>query len=357
MASVNDTLSGGPTAPVSSAESRGEPLPAIPAPRPNGRGGADPALVGLGCCVFAAVGYTVVNVLLRDLAVRCHPVWILFIKESVTVAVIGPWLAWHARGGQKVLPGWRVLAALAAAGLATQLVGNLLAIWAFSRVGLAVAVPVMSGVNLVASATLGWIFLKERVSRQSAVAIALLVASVVLVSQGAPAANRSIAATAPVPNDPRTAALAVLGACVAGVVYAVLSVVIRRNVTVSTRPSAVVFMITVMGTLSLAPVGLLFAGGVDELAAMAPADVGRTLAAGVLNLLAFVALTWGLQLTPVARVNVLTASQVAMGAVAGMLLFAEPASPWLALGVCATLAGMILIGRRDDVPETPETPI
>jgi len=336
------------------------PPPTAPAPDTTQRlapARLDPALAGLGCCVFSAIAYTIVNALLRDLSVRCDQVWILAIKETMTVLVLGPWLLWQSRQGRTVLPGRRAIVALAAAGLGTQLVGNLSALWAISRIGLSIAVPLMSGVNLLAGAALSWVFLGERVSRLSAVAIGLLLAAVVLVSQGAPAANRSIAATAEaIANDPSGVALGILAALAAGVTYAVLSVVIRRNVTQATRPTAVVFLVTLMGTVSVGPLGLLL-GGPEALAAMTPTDVAMTMTAGAINLVAFVAVTKGLQLTAVARVNVVMASQVAMGALVGMVVFREPASSWLAVGVSLTIAGMILIGRKDNLPDTPETPI
>jgi drug/metabolite transporter (DMT)-like permease len=66
---------------------------------------------------------------------------------------------------------------------------------------------------------------------------------------------------------------------------------------------------------------------------------------GTLNLLAYLAIIKGLELTSVVRANVLSASQVAMAAVAGLLFFREAASPVLVAGVAMTIAGMVMIGR------------
>ena len=56
--------------------------------------------------------------------------------------------------------------------------------------------------------------------------------------------------------------------------------------------------------------------------------------------------------------NTIMTTQVVLGAAVGVALFGEPATVWLLLGVCLTIAGMILIGQEvRPEPETPETPI
>lgn len=336
------------------------------------------ALAGVLLCVLAALGYSVVNACLRKL-VDCDSVLVILVKESVTVVVVGPWLAWHALRGRRLLPGGRVLLALALAGLLTQLGGNMPNLWAFGVIGLAVALPVMSGTNLAATAILGRVFLGERVSRRTILAIGLLLVSIVLLCLAAPRATNAIRSVeqpsarltllhgtnttihdAPAEkNTPgwNLAALAVCAACGAGIAYAILVVVIRRNVTTDTPTTAVVFVVTAMGTASLGPYWI-FRRGPQLLADVAPADLGLILMAGVVNLLAFLAITKGLQWTAAARANTIMTTQVVLGAVVGVALFGEPASAWLLLGVCLTSIGMILIGREVKTePETPETPI
>jgi multidrug transporter EmrE-like cation transporter len=85
-------------------------------------------------------------------------------------------------------------------------------------------------------------------------------------------------------------------------------------------------------------------------------------AAGVFNFVAFLALAKALQLTTVVYVNALNASQVAMAAVAGVVLFRESSSPALALGVILTIGGLMLmrparperrtLGQRSSEPST-----
>ena len=63
--------------------------------------------------------------------------------------------------------------------------------------------------------------------------------------------------------------------------------------------------------------------------------------AGILNFLAFIALSVALKSLPVIAVNLLNASQVAMAAVAGILLFSEPVTNSLVIGVALTLIGLV----------------
>ena len=74
-------------------------------------------------------------------------------------------------------------------------------------------------------------------------------------------------------------------------------------------------------------------------------------AAGFFNLLGFVAIIKGLQLTTVVHANVVNASQVALAAIAGILLFNEPRNPWLILGVGLTALGVVLIDRPSEAVE------
>jgi len=305
------------------------------------------------------------------LTIDCDRVWVIFIKELVTVVVVGPWLAWHAWCGRWLLPGGYVLLALALAGLLTQLGANLPILWAFSVIGLAVALPVLSGTNLVATAVLGRVFLGERVSRQTIAAIGLLLVSLVLLGVAAPEASKAIRAETESRSEAsveataeaetvahwKRASLALGVACIAGIVYAILVVVIRRNVTGATPATAIVFIVTLMGVVSLGP-WLAVNQGLGTVGEIPLSQLGLILLAGLLNVLAFLAITKGLQSTWAAHANMIMASQVAIGAMIGITFFAEPASRWMVLGVGLTIAGVILIGREVRIePETPETPI
>ena len=67
--------------------------------------------------------------------------------------------------------------------------------------------------------------------------------------------------------------------------------------------------------------------------------------AGLANALAFFALAKSLQLIEVVHVNALNASQVAMAAVAGVVLFNESLTTPLVVGVLLTGFGLLLMRR------------
>jgi drug/metabolite transporter (DMT)-like permease len=64
------------------------------------------------------------------------------------------------------------------------------------------------------------------------------------------------------------------------------------------------------------------------------------LAAGTFNAVAFFSLTRAMQLVPVSYVNIVNASQVAMAAAAGVVLFHEPTTAWLYAGLILTFVGL-----------------
>ncbi len=339
--------------------------PPSPGTRPFG---LSPAVAGTACCVVSALGYSGANVCLRKLAqLQADEMWVVCNKELVTVAVVGPWLLWRAARRLPVLPPPKTLAILLAVGLAVQMGANLGVQFAMGVVGLAIAVPSIFGVMLTASAVLGRVVLGERVSRRSMAAIGVLLASLPLLGVAADVARQapSEASTAAAVTDdgddateattakpdahgPLTVAAAVAAACLAGAIYSVLTITIRHTVSGSTNIGTVVFFVTVTGVISLGGLSI-YRLGIPALVNTPPIQLAWMLAAGTLNLIAFLAISKGLELTTVVQVNVLNASQVAMAALAGLIWFAEPPSVWLILGVCVTIAGVVMIDRPVEV--------
>ena len=75
-------------------------------------------------------------------------------------------------------------------------------------------------------------------------------------------------------------------------------------------------------------------------------DWGIMLAAGVLNAVAFFALSKALRLVTVVHVNLVNASQVAMAAVAGVAFFDEAWTAALSIGVGLTVLGLLVMRKR-----------
>ena len=317
-------------------------MAAVNAPSPRastGLLGLSPALTGTVCCVVSALAYTGSNICARRLAeLHCDEMWVIFNKELVTVLVVGFWMLYR----MPSLPSPRVLALLVAVGLTVQLGANLGVQWTLGVIGLAITVPTIFGTMLTSSAVLERVFLGERVSRRSIFAIGLLIGSLVLLGIAAGAVGKSIALA-----NPLRVALGVATAGIAGVIYSVLTITVRHTVTGPTPKSVVVWVTTLMGVLTLGPLSV-WRLGIEHLLQTPRDQALWMLAAGILNLIAFLAITKALECTTAVHANMLNASQVAMAAVAGMALFNEPLTPWLAIGVGLTIVGIVLFDRAGD---------
>jgi drug/metabolite transporter (DMT)-like permease len=301
-------------------------------------------------CVASAVAYTAYNVCLRWVSSQCDPTWINCVQSSVSVAVFGAYLLWLAARRRPALPPWIEVAALLTIGLMTQ-AGNILFIWSMSVVGVAVTATIQTGVMLAASAVLGLIVLGERVSWPQVAAIGLITFSVVSFGIGAQSAGEASA-------DPLSSSVVLWGlaaAMLAGLAFAVLTVGVRKTVTGNTSPQAVVFLINLMGVVAMGP-WCVHHLGLDTLRATDPRDLGVMLAAGGLNLIAFLLVTKSLQTISVVRFNVLNNGlTTALTAAIGIAVFAEAWNAPVLFGILLSLAGILVISQA--APETPATSV
>ena len=302
-----------------------------------------PAAAGTLCCLVSLLGYSMANVCMRRLSgLNCVSSWAVCNKELIAVVVVGPWLLWQAWRRRSGFPTGRPLAILIAAGLATELVGNMGVQWGYKIVGLAVMIPAYTGFMLVATTVLSGILLGEHVSARNLSAVGLLILAVGLLGAG-------VAQAAPTmiekpPASPAMIAAAMVAACATGIVFSLLGIAIRHCVTGTTSHSAVVVIITGMGVLTLGPLSF-FSEGAVKLMATPWDQYALMFAAGICNLVAFLALVRGLQLTTVLHVNMINAGQVAIAAMAGVLLFGENCNRWLVLGVSLMIVGIFAFGR------------
>ena len=280
------------------------------------------------------------NACMNQLSVmRCVTTWAVCNKELITVLAVGPWLAWQAWRRRSGFPTGRPLAILVAAGLGTELIGNIGVQWGYEIVGLAVMVPAYTGFLLVTTAVLGSLLLGERASPRTGAAVALLIVAVR--SSVTVPRNRLRGGQA---GEPGAGHGGHRGGRRRGHRLFLLAIAIRHCVTGSTSHSAVVVIITASGVLSLGPLSLYHAG-LAALAATPPQQYALMYAAGVCNLVAFLALVRGLELTTALHVNMINAGQVALAALAGVLFFGESCNRWLLLGIGLMLVGNVLLCR------------
>jgi len=308
----------------------------------------DPYVLGTICGLFSSFVYTCANAFLRAVD-QCDPVWVSAIKAIPTTVFLTPVLAFMAAKGRKIVPSPSILAAIAVGGLIGQLGGNISFQWALGQIGVALTVPLSLGGMILGAAILGRVFLYEPVTPKAALALALLLLAIFVLSFGAKDASQTVAKTA-VPFW-RLAA-GVTAACVSGVAYAILNVILRYCITRGTPLPTTLFTVSIVGLISLSLISWLKIGQAGMWATR-PADLGLMLAAGVCNTVAFVSLTKSLQLTSVVHVNALNATQAMLAAAAGILIFGEALSSQLALGIGLTIAGLMVLARAHRAMREP----
>lgn len=313
-----------------------------------------PGVLGVGFCAMAALFYSASSICMRQVsALNCDPSWAICIKELVTVLVVAPIVIYRIMRGLPLVPSMKILGILIAAGLVDQLLGNLCWQSSVKVIGLVVTVPTTFGVMIASSAVFGRFLLGEKVTSRSMGAIAVLMVSLVLLSLGAESTSSLETLEASVTSEnslfnlsPNTLliAQAVILAGMAGTAYALLSIAIRHTMTADTQQSTLMFVVTLMGVITLGPLSFKTQGfcGICDTTGT---QYAWMVLAGFFNLLGFIGITRGLKLTTVVHANVLNASQVAMASVAGMLFFREPPTFWIILGICTTVLGIILVDR------------
>jgi drug/metabolite transporter, DME family len=302
------------------------------------------AAAGATCCLVSMLGYSAANACMRQLSGwGCDSAWAVCNKELFAVVAVGPWLAWQAWRRKTSLPSGRAFAILIAAGLATELIGNMAVQWGYAVVGLAIIIPADTAFLLFATAVLGAVLLKERVSQRNLAAVGVLIAAVVLLGMSA---GQSEPLSAKPPLSAALIATALAAAAAAGIVFALMGIAVRHCAG-STSHVAIVVVITATGVSSLGPLSF-YRGGVSLLMATPWQHFALMYLAGICNLLAFFALVRGLELTTVLHANTINAGQVAMAAVVGVILFGEPCNVWLVLGICLTIAGILAFGGPAD---------
>lgn len=304
-------------------------------------GGIDPTMFGLALSFVSAALYAVTNVCLKS-STGQPDIWVTCLKTAPTAIVAALLLALNRRNAPLQWPAWPVLAALVVTGLVSQWGGNVAFQYGLRTVGLAIAPPVAFGMLMICGALLGRAWLDEPITAGAAVGIAILIASIALLKLGARGGDTTAAALA-IGQD--SIILGIAAVCLAGFSYALLGAVIRWA-TLRRVPTSL--SVCVVGLVGLVTLGAASAGvvGIDGLLATPRNDFLVMLAGGVCNTLAFLALAKAFELAPVSRVNAVNSSQVAMSSVAGVLLFGEPASYYLGLGIVLLIAGLWLINRR-----------
>lgn len=304
-----------------------------------------PAVLGTILGILSAIAYTAANLGLRNVAQGGNLDWAIFVSANKALPVtLVAWglVAWRSARGLPGLPPKHLVIPLLLTGLIMQFGGNVMFQFALSRGGLALTVPLTFSMIIVTGAVLGRVLLKEPITPRMLMAMGTMMIAVVVLSQGAEAASDSLVQNA----SWRSTVLAVVTACLSGVGYGSCGVMVRRCVTSNLSYSATIVLISsvgvvVLGALSVVRLGL--PALVDV-----PGNVWLSmLGAGMANAVAFFSINAAYKRLSVVRVNLLNASQAAMAAAAGVLLFSEPNTWWIKAGTALTVFGLILSARRE----------
>lgn len=300
---------------------------------------------GLLLALVSAAFYTGTNICLRSV-VHCDDIWVSCLKAVPTLALAALLVGVDRLRGRGVWPSRGVVAALFATALVAHWGGNVVFQVGLREIGLAFSVPLTFGVLIVGGAVMGRVFLAEPITSRSVLAMLVLVAAIALLSLGAGAPGP------PVPTLRAAAAasrwglvLGVAAASFSGLCYALMGIVMRRLATRRVPVSIMLLVISLTGVVTLG-LGSVARVGLGGLAHGDGADISAMLGGGACNALAFLMLGKALELAPVVQVNSVNASQTAMAAVAGVLLFGEQATPPLVLGMALTVVGLVLISQK-----------
>jgi len=260
--------------------------------------------------------------------------------------------------GRRVLPPWKKVLLLVAAGIFVQLIGNLAYQWALGLIGLAIVVPLTMGTMVVSSAIGGRVLLRENVSPTLTAALGVLIVSVFILSLGGQQAGEQISQG----QSPWVWLLAGVAACAAGFSYATLGITIRSGLKSPIPLATPMVIVGICGVICLGSVTL----GRFGLAVVEQTSTREWFfmwAAALSNSFAFLSLTFALKRLPVIYVNAINVSQVAMAALVGVFIFLEPMSTWLITGILVMVLGFVLMTRgksrnesADPDPQPTEIP-
>ncbi|QDT08697.1 DMT family transporter [Planctomycetes bacterium K23_9] len=290
----------------------------------------------------SAVLYTASNIALRK-SVGVDPFLVSAVKAAPTLVVMGPFLIWMIATHKTIATSYSIVPKFILVSLIGQFIGNAAFQVALGVIGLAASVPITLGTLIIGGAILGRFMLGEPVRIRTIIAMITLIGAVVILSMPG-ATNAPAESTSTLP-------LWVGAACAAGsgAAYALFGVVVRQALTGGMSAPAIMFLSGLVGTISL----WAFCFTRMDIAAMMlipAADWNMMIAAGIFNTIAFVALSTSLKALPVVAVNLINASQVAMAATAGVILFAEPITWPLLTGIALTFVGLAILASRKAKP-------
>lgn len=296
--------------------------------------------IGIACGFVSAVFYTLSNIALRQ-SVSVDSFFVAAMKSGPTIVFLTPYLLAMKWTGRRVAVSPHLIPRFALVSLIGQVGGNGSFQFALTKIGLAATVPITLGSLLIASAILGRWMLGESVRRRTAIAIAILIVAVFLLAQSGTTAAAGIAGDA-LRWEQFSGAIFAVGS---GVSYAIFSTTMRLSMQQGLQSATAMWISGMVGTTAL--LGIVLSRISLESLSELPVGLWQSMVlAGVFNFVAFVAITTAMRVLPIVAVHLLNASQVAMAATAGVVLFNEPTTWKLVTGIALTMSGLIVLATR-----------
>lgn len=304
--------------------------------------GARTPRAGLFWGLAAGLAYAATNLMLRAVALDAEAlVGALF--RAIPMCLLS-WAVVAARGDMKAVRRLdrRTIFVLAGIGLVLHVLGNGSFQAALAMVGVSVTVPAAMSALLWGGAGAGWLLLRERVSARAAAGLFLLMTALPLLTSGGG-------------GGVGPARLGTLAAVVAGLSYGSGNALMRHTIVgrglSQWTALAPMTSVAVVGLAALA----LLAHGPSAVVSLDAATVWWLLLAGCANAAAYMSLSRSLTLLPVARANALSTLQSALSALGGVLIFAEPLTGLVAVGLILTLLGAVLSQQARPSPRAAQS--
>ncbi len=306
--------------------------------------GYPPAFQGLLYGSFAAFCYSFTNAGLRYVAVHDDLYWAMWIASwKIMPTAVVSWVLMGAmfRRGESIVPPRGILLSLIGNGLLMQFCGNVLFQYGLSTAGLALSVPLCFSSLITMSAILGRIVLHDPIRPRTLIAMGILILAVVLLGQGTQAASAKTLVSW------QDAALGAAAACGSGVGFAISGVVIRRSIRQNIPIS---IALGYSGTVGMCPAlwAIAHQGWTPLVMGLDRWGYAILLATGILNAIGFFSVSEALRHLPVVRVNLINASQAAMGGLMGVLMFHEAPTWWLLVGTLTTISSLVVLGTEEE---------
>jgi DME family drug/metabolite transporter len=304
----------------------------------------DSVTIGTWSAVLAAFGYTASIIALRHLAKHeglDWAIWVSCMKAVPVSLAAAAIILYRMTRRQMVWPSAPIVFELLATGLFMQFSANVTFQWALSLGGMALSVSLSNATLMLSGAVLGGLMLKEHLTVRSTVAMFVLTTSITILSLGAePTLRKTVLHN--------SFWLSVAAAILAGIGWGLSGVIIRRVVTREVTVAVTIFLLSITGVVGLG-LTTVWRKGPQWMLETTPGDFQTMMVAGGFTTIAFFALTESLRRITVVRANLLNASQIAMAALAGVIIFDERMTVGLIIGTALTALGLLLM----DKPKRP----